>query len=100
MRGTLAAMKTPQWLKLSLRDLFWLILVVGMGLGWYRDTRRERDVRQFLSALDFLATYDPPHGIVTSLTRHGVEYRIDAEPVSTLPTDHESEDVSEMPGPN
>ncbi len=37
MRGTIGAMKIPNSLRLSLRDLFWLLLVVGMGLGWYRE---------------------------------------------------------------
>jgi len=30
-------MKLPQ---LTLRDLFWLVLVVGMGLGWTMHARR------------------------------------------------------------
>jgi hypothetical protein len=27
--------------KLTLRDLFWLVLVVAMGLGWWADQQRK-----------------------------------------------------------
>jgi hypothetical protein len=34
VRGRVVAMKLP---KLNLRDLFWLVGVVAMGLGWWLD---------------------------------------------------------------
>jgi hypothetical protein len=34
-----------------LRDLFWLVLVVGMGLGWWMDQDRIRREAQQLQAL-------------------------------------------------
>jgi hypothetical protein len=33
----MGSMKLPQ---VSLRDLFWLVLVVGMGLGWWIDHQK------------------------------------------------------------
>jgi hypothetical protein len=36
------ATKTPTP-KLHLRDLFWLVLVVGLGVGWWRDRQQVRD---------------------------------------------------------
>jgi hypothetical protein len=42
-------MKTPNAFRVSLRDLFWLILVVGMGLGWYRERQVARPIREAVS---------------------------------------------------
>jgi len=39
-------MKLPQ---LTLRDLFWLVLVVGMGVGWWLETMRHRRREQELT---------------------------------------------------
>lgn len=42
-------------MKLTLRELFWLVLVVGLALGWWLDTsivRKERDRAIAKSKLD------------------------------------------------
>jgi hypothetical protein len=67
-----AAMKLPQ---LHLRDLFWLVLVISLGLGWWVHVRRlqsdavrvQRDlilqadyVQQFVSVLTKLGCEIPP----------------------------------------
>ena len=41
-------MKRPSF---HLRDLFWLVLVVGMGLGWWLDQARIRREVQRLQAI-------------------------------------------------
>lgn len=33
-------------LRLTIRDLFWLTLVVAMGIGWWVDRGRESDQRE------------------------------------------------------
>jgi hypothetical protein len=42
-------MKNPNAFRASLRDLFWLILVVGMGRGWYREYHIARPTREAVS---------------------------------------------------
>jgi hypothetical protein len=39
-------MKLPQ---LTLRDLFWLVLVAGMGCAWWVDNSNQRGTRQKLT---------------------------------------------------
>ncbi len=46
MRGTMDLMKTPQSLRLSLRELFLLVAFVAAILGWYREHRASAPVRE------------------------------------------------------
>jgi hypothetical protein len=49
-------------MKITLRDLFWLILVVGMALGWWLNSRRMLGERRKL--------LDERHFVIDSLINH------------------------------
>jgi hypothetical protein len=44
-------MKIPNSLRLSLRELFLLILIAAMGLGWYREYRFAAPMHQALAEM-------------------------------------------------
>jgi hypothetical protein len=89
-------MKTPQWLKLSLRDLFWLILVVGMGLGWYADRVKMRHTLDGVGALlDELDEFSEiglpmPTAISTRFTYRGLLFCVDARQMPGQPREEKS----------
>lgn len=51
-------MKLPQ---LSLRDLFWLVLVAAMGCGWWVDRTRLKTDAQHLKATIHLISPGQPN---------------------------------------
>lgn len=52
-------MKIPNAFRLSLRELFLLVLVAGMGLGWWVDHRPYAGLDDFVKLLDAY-NYDSP----------------------------------------
>ena len=64
MRGTMAGMKRSS-LRLSLREMFLLVLVVGMGLGWYREYQIAAPIR---AAYRNLEPHISQHQLSTSRT--------------------------------
>jgi hypothetical protein len=48
-------MKLPQF---TLRDLLWLMLVIGLALGWWRQARREEFAKENLCTYFIMADGD------------------------------------------
>jgi hypothetical protein len=46
-------MKLPQ---LTLRDLFWLVLVIALSLGWWLQSRRHQELRERAELWEWRAT--------------------------------------------
>jgi len=65
--------------RFTLRDLFWLVLVVGLGLGWWNHARRlQEDARRMKSELYTQARFVDQ--FVSVLTKLGCEVPLDSDP--------------------
>jgi hypothetical protein len=96
-------MKTPQSLRLSLRDLFWLILAVGMGLGWYLDHRRVRELHELMNFVDDMElppSADQHYAYRTTLSRRGRSFFVEVYRADALEPPHESTAFPESPPAN
>jgi hypothetical protein len=71
-------MKIPNSLRLSLRDLFWLILVVGMGLGWYLEYRFAAPMRAGYRYLEPDIGKHEMEAVATSGEYRGVYFEVKA----------------------
>lgn len=55
MKATLLPMSTDRPLRFGIRDLIWVMFVIGIGLGWYRDRVNNHyayNAKQFTGVLD------------------------------------------------
>ncbi len=46
-------MKSPSLLRLTLRDMFLLVALAGIGLGWYREYRLNAPLREAIDKFNF-----------------------------------------------
>ena len=77
-------MKIPQSLRLSLRELFLLVVVAAIGMGWYADRQRllpqVQEWRQLLSLVEDLSEYEPPHSFGMVVDIRGCGQYIEVKP--------------------
>ena len=74
--------------KLHLRDLFWLIALVAMGLGWWMDRNRLASEVQYLkSTVNGVSFIEIPlqDALMLLSKQHGVEIAVDWKSLKTSP---------------
>jgi hypothetical protein len=66
----------------SPRELFLLVALGAVALGWYVDHRHPDSLRKIMNTIDDFARVEPPGGFVTEIERGKWRYRVSVSPLS------------------